>query len=229
MLHNHVSSSRHNNGLTFWFCYALFLHGELKRVVGTNLGFAGALQNVDQCTRHLLLVLDANPRLKHRAQQHVVIGGVLCKLLVHLHGKDVHTLIACFDSNHRPRCLALGGVGRTDWIPLLHKLSPGNRCDGDVDESNVIVLIFLFLFVCVFVEVGRDALDRRQVIELKVLSPEDIVSLEFTGGAGVEGVIQTELAEVFLFGWQVLRLDDPQLQHVLYPATVVLETRGEMR
>ncbi len=159
---------------------------EINHHIGTNLGLASALQNVDQCTRHLLLVLDANPGLEHRAQQHVVIGGVLCKLLVHLHGQDAHTLIARFDPNHRPRCFALRGVGRAYLIPLLHKLSSGNSCDGDIDKSDVIVFIFLFLLVCVFVEVGRDALDGRQVIELKVLSPEDVVSLEFAGGAGVE-------------------------------------------
>lgn len=141
---------------------------------------------MDQCTRHLLLVLDANPGLQHRAEQHVVVGGVLCKLLVHLHGKDVHTLIACFDPNHRSRCLALGGVGRADLIPLLYELSSSDGRDRDVDKSNVIVFIFLFLLVRVFVEVNHDALDRRQVIELEVLSPEDVVSLEFAGGAGVE-------------------------------------------
>lgn len=176
-------------------------------------------------TRHLLLVLDANPRLKHRAEKHIVIGGVLGKLLVHLHGKDVHTLIACLDSNHRPRCLALGGVGCADWIPLLHKLSSGNSCDGDTDESNVIVFIFLLLLVAVFVEVRRYALDSRQVIKFKVFSPKDIVSLEFAGGAGVERVVETELTEVFLFGWQVFGLDDPQPQQVLYPPTVVLQVK----
>ncbi len=159
---------------------------EINHIIDTNLGLASALKNVDQCTRHLLLVLDANPGLKHRAQQHVVIGGVLCKLLVHLHGKDVHTLVACLDPNHRPRCLALRRVGCADWIPLLHKLSSGNRCHGDIDKSDVTVFIFLFLLICVFIEVGCDALDSGQVIELKVLSPKDIVSLEFTGGAGVE-------------------------------------------
>lgn len=196
---------------------------DINDVTGTHLGLASALQDVHQCTRHLLLVLDTNPGLEHRAQQHVVIGGVFSKLLVHLHGKDVHTLIAGLDSDHRSRCFALRGVGRADWIPLLHKLSPGNGCDGDVDESNVIVLIFLLLLVRVLVQVGRDALDSRQVVELKVLPPKDVVSLELAGGAGVQRVIQTELTEVFLFGWQVLGLDDPQPQQVLNPATVVLQ------
>lgn len=74
-----------------------------------------------------------------------------------------------------------------------------------------------------------DALDGGQVVELKVLSPEDIVSLELTGGASVERVIQTKLAEVFLFGWQVLGLYDPQPQQILYPTAVVLWIEGDDR
>lgn len=179
---------------------------------------------MDQRARHLLLVLDANSRLQHRAQQHVVVGGVLGELLVHLHGQDAHTLVAGFDPNHRPRRLALGRVGRADRVPFLHKLPASHGRHGDVHLSDVVVLIFLLLLVRVFVEVGRDALDGRQVVELKVLPPKDVVGLELAGGTGVERVVQTELAEVLLFGRQVLGLDDPQLQQVLHPPTVVLQT-----
>lgn len=41
---------------------------EINHFTGTHLGLAGALQNVDQCTRHLFLVLDANPGFKHGAE-----------------------------------------------------------------------------------------------------------------------------------------------------------------
>lgn len=190
----------------------------------TNLGFACALQDVDQRARHLLLVLDANPGLEHRAQQHVVVGGVLGELLVHLHGKDVHALVARLDPDHGPGRLAFGRVGRADLVPLLHELPPGDGGHRDVDQSDVVVLVLLLLLVRVLVEVGRDVLDGGQVVELKVLPPEDVVGLELAGGAGVQRVVQAQLAEVFLFGWQVLGLDDPQLQQVFHPATVVLET-----
>lgn len=191
---------------------------------GTDLGLAGALENVHERARHLLLVLDANPGLQHRAQQHVVVGGVLCKLLVHLHGQDAHALVASLDPDHRSRRLALGGGRSADRVPLLHKLPPRYGRDGDVDQSDVIVLILLLLLVGVFVEVGRDDLDWGQVVELKVLPPEHVVGLQLAGGAGVERVVQAQLAEVFLLGRQVLGFDDPQLQHVLHPAAVVLET-----
>lgn len=197
-------------------------------IQATDLGLARALENVHERARHLLLALDADPGLQHRAQQHVVVGGVLCKLLVHLHRQDAHALVARLDPDHRSRRLALGGGRSTDRVPLLHKLPPGHVRDGDVDQSDVVVLVLLLLLVRVLVEVGRDALDWGQVVELKVLPPEHIVALQLAGGAGVERVVQAQLAEVFLFGWQVLGLDDPQLQHVLHPAAVVLET-GEER
>lgn len=194
----------------------------------TDLSFARALQDVDQRTRHFLLVLDADARFQHRAQQHVVVGGVLCKLLVHLHGQDVHALVTRLDPNHRPRRLAFGRVGRTDRVPLLHELPAHYGRRGDVDQSDVVVLVLLLLLVRVLVEVRRDALDWRQVVELKVLTPEDVVGLELAGGAGVKRVVQAQLAEILLLGRQILGLDDPQLQQVLHPPAVVLrQTTGD--
>lgn len=70
-----------------------------------------------------------------------------------------------------------------------------------------------------------DVLDSRQVGELKVLSPEDVVRFQLAGGAGVKGIIQTQLAEVLLFGRKVFGFDYPQPKDALYPTAVVLETR----
>jgi len=190
---------------------------------GTHLGLAGALQDVDQRARHLLLVLDADAGLQHRAQQHVVVGGVLGELLVHLHGQDAHALVARLDADHGPGGLALGGAGRAHGVPLLHELPPGDGGGGDADQPHVIVLILLLLLVRVLVEVHGDDAHGRQVVELEVLAPEHVVGLQLAGGAGVERVVQAQLAEVLLLGRQVLGLDDPEPQQVLHPPAVVLQ------
>lgn len=69
-----------------------------------------------------------------------------------------------------------------------------------------------------------DVLDRREVIELKVFTPEDVIRLQLAGGAGIEAVVQAELTEVLFLGRKVLSFDDPQLKRILHPPTVVLET-----
>lgn len=51
-----------------------------------------------QCTGHFLFALDAQHGLQHSAHGAVVIGDVLCKLLVQLHGQDVHGLEAGFEA-----------------------------------------------------------------------------------------------------------------------------------
>lgn len=71
-----------------------------------------------------------------------------------------------------------------------------------------------------------DVLDRREVIELKVFTPEDIIRLQFAGCTGIEAVVQAELAEVLFLGRKVFCFDDPQPQCILNPPTVVLETEG---
>lgn len=73
-----------------------------------------------------------------------------------------------------------------------------------------------------------DVLDSRQVSELKVLSPEDIVCFQLAGGTGIKGVIQTQLTEVLLLGRKVFGFNHPQSKGVLYPTAVVLETRAKI-
>lgn len=63
---------------------------------GPYLRFSRALQYVHQRTGHLLFAFDAQHRLQHSAHGAVIIGDVLCKLLIQLHGQDVHGLEAGF-------------------------------------------------------------------------------------------------------------------------------------
>ena len=101
-----------------------------------------------QGKRHLLLALDAEQRLQHRAQRAVVVGDVLGKLLVQLHGQDAHGLVAGLDAQrgvdhlaaaHAP---ALGQhTGLDDRVPLLHKVAAGDAGDGDADQPQVSALL----------------------------------------------------------------------------------------
>lgn len=65
--------------------------------------------------------------------------------------------------------------------------------------------------------------DSREVVELKVLTPEHGVCSRLAGGACVQHVIQTQLAVVALFRWKVPRLDNPQLENIVHPTTVILQ------
>lgn len=67
--------------------------------------------------------------------------------------------------------------------------------------------------------------DSWQVVELKVLAPEDSIGPGFAGGAGVQHVIQTQFTIIALFGWEFPSLYDPQLQNVVDTSTVVLSKR----
>lgn len=91
-------------------------------LLSSDLGPAGALQDVDQRTGHLLLVPDADDRLQHQAQHGVVVGDELSKLLVLLHGQDGDGLEAGLDADRWSSPLDLAGGGHADRIPLLHKL-----------------------------------------------------------------------------------------------------------
>lgn len=51
--------------------------------------------------------------------------------------------------------------------------------------------------------------DSWQVVELKVLAPEDSIGPGFAGGAGVQHVIQTQFTIIALFGWEFPSLYDP--------------------
>ena len=87
---------------------------------------------------------------------------------------------------------------------------------------------FLYLasfFVRFLVEVQAKATNGRQIVELKMLAPEDGVRAGLAGGARVQHVVQTQLAVVAFLSWEVPRLDDPQLEHIVHPSAVVLETK----
>ena len=71
--------------------------------------------------------------------------------------------------------------------------------------------------------------DSRQVVELKVFTPEDGVRSGLAGGACVQHVIQAELAVVAFLGWELPCLDNPKLQDIVHPPTVVLESGGQRK
>lgn len=115
-----------------------------KEKVAGYLCLAGALEDVHQSEGHLLFALDAEQRLQHGAQRPVVVGDVLGKLLVELHGQDVHGLVARLDAQRGVDHLgaadaaALGqDAGLDDGVPLLHKLPARDAGDGDADEAEV--------------------------------------------------------------------------------------------
>lgn len=125
------------------------------------LCFPGALQDVHQSAGHLLFVLDADDRLQHRAEQHVVVGGVLCKLFVELHGQDVHALVAGLDADHRTSCFPFTWIGLANRVPFLDQLP---ACDGhhwNAHQPHIVVLVLFLLLVRVSIQMDGDVLDRR--------------------------------------------------------------------
>lgn len=135
-------------------------------------------------------------------------------------------------------------------VPLLNKLPPSDAGDGDADKAKVCAFflrwqlkhratIFWYfdffhfvtgtylasLFVCFFVEVQTKATDGRQIVKFKMLAPEHGVCPGFAGGAGVQHVIQTQLAIVTFLRWEVSCLNDPQLEHIIHPPAVILEVQ----
>lgn len=179
-----------------------------------------------QSAGHLLFVLDTDDRLQHRAEQHVVVGGVLCKLFVELHGQDVHALVPGLDADHGSSRFPFPWIGLANWVPFLDQLPARNIHRWNAHQPHIVVLVLFLLLVRVPIEMDGDVLDRREVIELKVFTPEDVIRLQLAGGAGIETVIQAELTEVLFLGRKVLSFDDPQLERILHPPTVVLETEG---
>lgn len=81
------------------------------------------------------------------------------------------------------------------------------------------------LFVCFLVQVQTKATNGRQIVELKMLSPEDGVCPGFAGGACIQHVIQTQLTIVTLLRRKVSSFDDPQLEHIVHTSAVVLEAK----
>ena len=192
----------------------------------TYLHLARALQDMHQGRRHLLLGLGAEDGLEGGAEPQVVVGDVLGELLVHLHGQDGDGLVARLDADHGPGALAALRVGRRHRVPLLHELPAGHGGGGQAHQAQVAAAFLLLLLVGLAVQVDGDRAQRRQVVELEVLAPEDVVGLQLARGARVQHVVQAQLAQVLLLGRQVLGLDHPQLQNVLHAPAVVLHTHG---
>lgn len=67
------------------------------------------------------------------------------------------------------------------------------------------------------------AADGREVVELEVFAPEHRVRPRFAGGSRVQHVVQTQLAVVALLRREVAGLDDPQLEHIINTAAVILQ------
>lgn len=111
------------------------------------LGFPSALQDMHQGTSHLLFVLDTDGWFQHRAEQHVVVGSVFSEFLIHLHWKDIHTLVTGLYPDHRSCGLTLPWVWCANGVPLLNKLPTGHTFYWDVYQSHIVVLIFFLLLV----------------------------------------------------------------------------------
>lgn len=181
-----------------------------------------ALKNVHQSTSHLLLIPHADHRFQHRAQHSVVAGNKLCKFFILLHGQDGDGLITGLDPNGRSPRFPFVGCRCADWVPFFHKLAASYTGHGNVDQPYVVVLVLFLLLLHILVDVNGDAVKRWETVELKVLSPENVVRFCFAGGAGKEGVIKAQLTEVFLLGGQVLCLNDPETEYIFSAMAVVL-------
>lgn len=186
------------------------------------LSSSSALKNVHQSASHLFLISYADHRFQHRAQHSVVAGNKFCKFFVLLHGQDGDGLITWLYANGRSPWFPFVGRRCADWVPFLHKLATGYTGHGNVDQAYIIVLVLFLLLLHILVDVNCDAVKRWETIELKVLSPENVVRFCFAGGAGKESVIKAQLTEVFLLGGQVLCLNDPETEHIFSSTAVVL-------
>lgn len=100
-----------------------------------------------QSAGHLLFVLDADDRLQHRAEQHVVVGDVLGKLFVKLHGQDVHALVPGLDADHGTRCFPFTWIGLANWVPFLDQLPARDIHSWNAHQPHVVVLVFFLLLV----------------------------------------------------------------------------------
>lgn len=78
------------------------------------------------------------------------------------------------------------------------------------------------LLVRLLVQMKAKVTDSGEVVEFKVLAPEHRVGPGLAGGAGVQHVVQTKFAVIAFLGWKLAGLDDPQFEHIVNPATVVL-------
>lgn len=69
------------------------------------------------------------------------------------------------------------------------------------------------------------ATNGRQIVEFKMLAPEDGVGPGFAGGACIQHVVQTKLTIVAFLSWKVTSFNDPQLEHIVNPPAVVLKLK----
>lgn len=88
------------------------------------------------------------------------------------------------------------GAGCAHCVPLLHQLSASHHGNRDVYQADVAALVLLPLPVGVLVEVEGEGSEGGQAAEVEALPPEDVVALQLAGGASVQAVVQTQLAEV---------------------------------
>lgn len=103
-----------------------------------------ALKNVHQSKGHLLFAFHTQQWLQNCTQCSVVVGNVFSKLLVQLHGEDVHCLIARLNTQRgidyfgTSNTTAFGqNTGLYHRVPLLHKLPARDAGDGDADKAKV--------------------------------------------------------------------------------------------
>lgn len=126
-----------------------------------------------------------------------------------LHGQDGDSLKTGFNPNGRATRFALIGSRGTDGVPLLHKLASRHAGSGNVDESNIVILVFLLLLLHIFIDVNRDAMEKWKAIKFKMFPPEKIVCFGLAGCTSEEGIIKAQFTEIFLFRGKVLGFNNP--------------------
>lgn len=106
---------------------------------------------------------------------------------------------------------------------LLVRAKPCFKTCKHVSLGNLLSVCHLAsLLVSLFVKMKAKVADSRQVVELEVLAPEHGVRAGLAGGARVQHVVQAKFAVVAFLGREFSGLDDPQLEHIVHPPTVVL-------
>lgn len=107
-----------------------------------------------------------------------------------------------------------------------HFTHQNNSCFRVWNLSCILFYCLAPFFVGFLVQVQTKATNGRQIVELKMLSPEDGVCPGFAGGACIQHVIQTQLTIVTFLRREVSSFDDPQLEHIVHTPAVVLEAKG---
>lgn len=154
----------------------------LESSTSSYLGSASTLKNVYQSAGHFLFVPDTDYWLQYRTQHSVIVSNKFCKLFVLLHGQNGDGLVSRFDTDRRSSALPFVRCGSADGVPLFRKLAASHTADGNVDQTNIIVLVLFLLLLNILVDVDSDAVYGWEARKLKVLAPEDIVSFCFACG-----------------------------------------------